>query len=604
MGASVSRDRSGSVPAVVDMAQHYMCDPGSDCGARLAGVWVSGRFVGCTARPAELAAALRAARRGGQLPRDMGVTRLADVAVEIRLHAGRMLKPLLPLGAGVTPVEQFLAKVKHTTWSRLIHAGVLETLDTREEGGMMVCPWHQEPGPRHTHRELFPAAYLGCVGATGAFLDGMSMVRGAYYGNQSAQGLGFDPRNYSWYRFPTKSYGLYYPQKPLVSTSYHLQSGADQRAPVVTNVCIAIMSLQGCEEDAILVNRGSADRGLFRGFMKDTKVVTTADRTPKCFAYDPAGADTLDPDTGLARVGAVLRKGDAYAGIGSAAGVRTRKHNHPLPAVVERVMVYNNQEGGFRTAKVLSRTQLPLHVGDKLTSRFAQKGVVSRLINPEDMPWVEGGLDAGGIDIIVNPCFLPSRMTVGQIAEHTFSFAACMLGLSHVDGTAFSGMMSTVWQQLKEKGFRSNKRWVRDACTGQRLGRVEIGIASYLRLNKLSHDKARVRTVGRRDQTTGQPVAGKGTGEKALRFGGMEMTSLQAWGAASTLDDACRGRSDGTTTRVCEACGNTHMHAKDAPCPLCGGKAVEVKTNVATVRMAQTAAAMNMDARFVTEKKT
>ena len=516
-GASVSRDRSGSIPAVVDMARHFMCDPGADCGARLAGVWISGQFVGCTARPAELAASLRAARRGGQLPRDMGVTRLFDVAVEIRLHSGRMLKPLLPLGEGVTPVESFLASVEHTTWSRLIHAGVLETLDTREEGGAMVCPYDQPSGPRHTHRELFPAAYLGCVAATTPNLDGEPMVRGAYYCNQAAQGLGYDPRNFSKTRLPVKSYGLYYPQKSLVSTSYHRHSGADQRAPVVSNVCIAVMSLQGCEEDAILVNRAAVERGLFRGFMKDTKTVTTADRVPKCFAYDPSGAGSLDPDTGLARVGTVLKKGDPYAGIASAAGVRTLKHNQPLDATVERVMLYNNAEGGFRTAKIVARTNLPLQVGDKLTSRYAQKGVVSRLLAAEEMPWVEGGLEAGGIDIIVNPCFLPSRMTVAQIAEHTFGFAAAVLGLNHVDGTAFSGMMSKVWRQLKAKGFRSNKRWVRDPCTGQRLGRVEIGIASYLRLNKLSSAKMRVRTDGKRDPITGQPVAGKGTGEKALR---------------------------------------------------------------------------------------
>ena len=82
------------------------------------------------------------------------------------------------------------------------------------------------------------------------------------------------------------------------------------------------------------------------------------------------------------------------------------------------------------------------------------------------------------------------------------------------------------------------------------------------------------------------------------------MTSLQAWGAAATLDDACRGRSDATTARVCENCGNIHMLDKEAQCRLCGGKAVEVQTNVATVRMAQTAAAMNMDTRFLTKKRT
>ena len=491
VGASVSRDRFACVPALADVMRHFLVASPEDYGARSAGVWVSGTFHGCTHTPRQLVAALRGARRSGQLPRDMGVSTHGDVAVCIRVHAGRMLKPLIPLHEA----RSFTTKeaLRQSTWSHLIHTGVIETVDACEEGCALVCPAQETPGPRHTHKELFETAALGCCAATIPFLDHEPSPRASYYTSQAQQAMGFDMRNFTANRMDTKSYGLWYRNARSCRPATSAPDGAESRAPVGVNPVVAIMSLQGCEEDAILVSQGCVDRGMFRGTQWDTKTVTTADRTKRVFAspartphddHDPA-VGHIDFDTGLAKVGSVLRTGDPYCALASSTGVRTQKYGGALPAEVERVMVFDNAEG-YRTAKIKLRTDRPLMVGDKLSSRFAQKGVVSRIIPEEDMPWLE---DGGRLDMIVNPCFLPSRMTVSQLMELQRGFAAAEMGLTHVDATAFAHSCASLVKDLRDKGFRSNAKWIRDPYSGQRYPEKVsfVGVGALERRLSLTH---------------------------------------------------------------------------------------------------------------------
>lgn len=596
VGASVSRRRFDSVPTLLDIVEDLLDNASEHFGARMGGVWISGRFVGNTACCAKVARVIRSARRQGQIPRDIGVSVYADVAVEIRVHSGRMLKPLVPI------LPNARQPPSNTTWSHLIHEGYLETLDVREESGAYVCAWDKPANSRHTHRELFPTASLGCVAATTPFPGHMPSPRLAYFTSQAQQAMGFDMRNFARNRMDTKTFGLHYPQRSLVSTSYQRSSGSEERAPVGVNVVVAIMALPGAQEDAIIISEAAVQRGLFRGFQCDTKLVTTADRSEKCFAspaaFEADSQTKLDFGTGLLPPRTEVKSGDAIAGLGSARGVKTVKYGNALPGKVQRVVVFGDAQG-HRVAKIKIRTDRPLVIGDKLSSRSAQKGVVSELRPEHEMPWLENG---GRIDMIVHPCFLPSRMTCSQIMEHVAGYAACELGLPYVDATAFAHSTASLIQNLRSKGFRSSAHWVRDPVTGERYpSRVEIGIAKYNRLNKFASDKMRVRTWGKRDLVTGQPVAGRGAGEKALRLGVMETTALQAHGGAQTLNDASRDRSDGVKTKVCGNCGNAHLHA-DSRCPMCDGEAVELQTTVATLRTLQVCDAMGVATKVHTSK--
>ena len=593
VGASVSRQRFSAVPALLDIIDSLLVASPTACGAKHGGVWISGRFVGNTVSCTDVARVIRGARREGQVPRDVGVSVYGDVAVEIRVHSGRMLKPLIPVVANASNFPT------STTWSHLIHGGFLETLDVREESGAYVCAWDKLAKPRHTHRELFPTASLGCVAATTPFPDHMPSPRVSYYTSQAQQAMGFDMRNYAPDRMDTKSFGLWYPQRSLVSTSYQRSSKDEERAPAGVNVVVAIMALPSTQEDAIKVSRGFLQRGGFRGTQWDTKTVTTADRVEKCFASPTVSETKLGADTGLLPPGTMVKTGEAFAGLASARGVKTVKHGNALPARVQRVVVFDDLHG-HRTAKIKLRTDRPLAVGDKLSSRSAQKGVVSEISAEHEMPWLENG---GRIDMIVHPCFLPSRMTCSQLMEHVAGYAACKLGMPHVDATAFAHSTASLIKSLRGQGFKTSKHWVRDPATGERYPhKIELGIAKYNRLNKFSSDKARIRTWGLRDAVTGQPVAGRGFGEKALRMGVMETTALQAHGGAQTLNDAIRYRSDGVTCDVCGKCGNTHLREKHAACPACGGAPVSVKTTMATLRMLQVCDAMGVGTKIDAEE--
>lgn len=610
LGASVSRDRFSCVGALHSCIEHLLCDATGPGGALTAatttGVWFSGQFRGLTRKPYEVAAALRKARREGQLPRDIGVslhgTKHNVVFVEVRHHAGRLLRPLIPLDAYRPPLPL------KTTWSQYIQEGFVEVIDAREESGAYVAAVETRATEEHTHREVFHAASLGACTATIPFLDHEPSPRAAYYTNQAQQSMGFDPRMYANRMSDSKIFQLYYPQKSLVNTSFEHSSGIENSAPQGVNVSVCVLSFQGCEEDAILLSRAAVERGLFLGAEYNVKTITTADRTKKCFAHpnatgnDPANPvnefaaikkehHALDTRSGIARVGERLQTGDAIAGIATDYGVRAVNHIAALPATVDRVLVHE-EPSGHRVAKVRLRTVRTLAVGDKIASRFSQKGIVGRLVDEEEMPWLEDG--SGRIDMIINPCYIPSRMTVGQPAEAMLGYALASLGMSRGDASAFAHNTISVVEGLKAKGFRSFSKWLRCPITGERLGRANIGLVKYNRLNKYASDKCRVRTEGARDLISNQPCAGRNPGERALRVGGMETTALAAHGAAKVLDDASRDRSDGCTTLVCRNCGNTHVPTKDARCALCNEPAVQIASTTATVRMMQICDAMNV----------
>lgn len=511
IACSVSRDRFNCVEALHSCIAHLLCDASGPKGALLAakatGVWFSGQFRGLTYKPYEVVAAMRKARRDGQLPRDIGVslhgTKDEVVFIEVRHHAGRLLRPLIPLDVYRVPLP------RNSTWSQYIQEGRLEVLDAREESGAYVAAVETQATDEHTHREVFHAASLGACTATIPFLDHEPSPRAAYYTNQAQQSMGYDPRVHANRMSDSKVFQLYYPQKSLVNTSFEHSSGIEKTAPQGVNVSVCVLSLQGCEEDAILVSRAAVERGLFLGAEFNVKEVKTADRVKKCFAHPNATGDdptkpvgefatikkehhALDVKSGIARVGERLQTGDAIAGIADDHGVRTVKHIAALPATVDRVVIHE-EESGHRVAKIRLRTVRSLDVGDKIASRFSQKGIVGRLVDEEEMPWLEDG--SGRIDMVINPCYIPSRMTVGQPMEAMLGYALASLGISRGDASAFAHSTLSVMDNLKSKKFKSFKKWLRCPITGERLGKVNIGLVKYNRLNKFASDKCRIRTV-------------------------------------------------------------------------------------------------------------
>ncbi len=229
---------------------------------------------------------------------------------------------------------------------------------------------------------------------------------------------------------------------------------------------------------------------------------------------------------------------------------RVRKGDELPPGVIKLVKVY--------IAK-----KRKISVGDKMAGRHGNKGVVSRIVPIEDMPYLEDGTP---VDIVLNPLGVPSRMNVGQILETHLGWAAEKLGL-HVQTPVFDGANeSDIQALLKRAGLPEEGRSkLFDGKTGEAFDqRVTVGIIYMLKLAHLVDDKIHARSIGPYSLITQQPLGGKAQ-FGGQRFGEMEVWALEAYGAAYTLQELLTVKSDDVSgrTKIYEAI----VKGKNAPEP-------------------------------------
>ena len=189
-----------------------------------------------------------------------------------------------------------------------------------------------------------------------------------------------------------------------------------------------------------------------------------------------------------------------------------------------------------------------ISVGDKMAGRHGNKGVVSRILPSEDMPYLEDGTP---LDIVLNPLGVPSRMNIGQLLEVHLGMAAKKAGYK-VATPVFDGADEHDIQEiLEEYGIQSNgKSVVYDGRTGERFDNdVTVGVMYYLKLHHLVDDKIHARAIGPYSLVTQQPLGGKAQ-FGGQRFGEMEVWALQAYGAAYTLREILTVKSDDVQGRT------------------------------------------------------
>jgi len=206
-----------------------------------------------------------------------------------------------------------------------------------------------------------------------------------------------------------------------------------------------------------------------------------------------------------------------------------------LPAgVLKRVVVY-------------VATKRKLQVGDKMAGRHGNKGIVSRIMPEEDMPFLE---DGRSVDVVLNPLGVPSRMNVGQLLETHLGWAAKLLGI-YCETPVFNGATEAeIRALLKEAGLpEDGKTVVFDGYTGLPLEqKVTVGYIYMLKLNHLVDEKIHARSIGPYSLVTQQPLGGKAH-FGGQRFGEMEVWALEAYGAAYTLQEMLTVKSDDVTGR-------------------------------------------------------
>ncbi|MBR3263854.1 DNA-directed RNA polymerase subunit beta, partial [Candidatus Saccharibacteria bacterium] len=192
--------------------------------------------------------------------------------------------------------------------------------------------------------------------------------------------------------------------------------------------------------------------------------------------------------------------------------------------------------------KIFVAEMRKIGVGDKLSGRHGNKGVVSRVLPVEDMPFMEDGTP---IDVILSPMGVPSRMNLGQLFEIHLGMAARALGYK-VATPSFNGVSDeTISDELEKAGFsRDGRVQLYDGLTGEPFEeRTSVGVMHMLKLHHMVDDKIHARSTGPYTMVTQQPLGGKAQ-NGGQRFGEMEVWALEAYGAATTLQEMLTIKSD------------------------------------------------------------
>lgn len=206
------------------------------------------------------------------------------------------------------------------------------------------------------------------------------------------------------------------------------------------------------------------------------------------------------------------------------------------------------QSGVNMLVRVYIAQKRKIKVGDKMAGRHGNKGVVSRVVPVEDMPYLPDGTP---VDIMLNPLGVPSRMNIGQVMELHLGMAARNLGI-HIATPVFDGATSEdLWDTVNEAGMASDAKTVLyDGRTGEPFdNRVSVGVMYMIKLHHMVDDKLHARSVGPYSLVTQQPLGGKAQ-FGGQRFGEMEVWALEAYGASNVLQEILTYKSDDVTGRL------------------------------------------------------
>ena len=204
--------------------------------------------------------------------------------------------------------------------------------------------------------------------------------------------------------------------------------------------------------------------------------------------------------------------------------------------------------GVNQVVRVYIAQKRKISVGDKMAGRHGNKGVVSRILPREDMPYLPDGTP---LDIVLNPLGVPSRMNIGQVLEVHLGYAAQALGWKVATPTFNGANETTIRETLRQAGLREDGKSVMyDGRTGEKFDNdVTVGWVYFLKLHHLVDDKIHARSTGPYSLVTQQPLGGKAQ-FGGQRFGEMEVWALEAYGAAYTLQEILTVKSDDVTGRV------------------------------------------------------
>ena len=555
-------------------------------------VFVDGLIAGYVREGDKMAQELIRMRRGGEISSEVNVAysppRSEGGRSELYVNCdqGRVRRPVIIL-EGTKPklTREHVEAIQRgeMRWEDLVERGVVEYLDADEEEDALIAPSPGRINERTTHVEIAPYTILGIAASLIPYPEHNQSPRNAYESAMAKQALGVFSVNYA-NRVDSRGHILHYPQVPVVRTKPMDIIKYDTR-PAGQNCVLAVLCYQGYNmEDAIIINKSSVDRGLFRstfyrvyegecrqylGGLRDKFEIPEAgirgyrgDRYYRLLEEDGiispesevTGNTVLIGRTSPPRFLEEYREFEVKGPTkrDSSVGMRPSEEG-----IIDAVFLSESIEGN-RLVKVRVRdTRIP-ELGDKFASRHGQKGVIGILIPQENMPFTEQGIIP---DVIINPHAIPSRMTIGQFVESVGGKVASLRG-EPVDGTAFSNEEpKALRDSLLELGFQHSGREVMyNGVDGRKLvADIFLGVVYYQKLHHMVSDKMHARARGQVQMLTRQPTEGRARGG-GLRFGEMERDCLIGHGASALLRDRLLEESDKYTAMVCETCGLLAYH--------------------------------------------
>jgi DNA-directed RNA polymerase subunit beta len=402
-----------------------------------------------------------------------------------------------------------------------------------------------------------------------------------------------DTDRYRLQKFNRSNQGTCYNQRPIVSVGDRVTKGEiladgpsmqDGELALGRNVLVAFMTWEGYNyEDAIIMSERLVKDDVYTSIhieeyeseARDTKL------GPEEITRDipNVGEDALKnlDERGIIRVGAEVSDGDLLVGKVTPKGVTelsaeerllhaifgekarevrdtSLRVPHGAGGIVLDVKIFNREDGDELPPGVnqLVRAYIvqkrKISEGDKMAGRHGNKGVISKILPEEDMPFMPDGTP---VDIMLNPLGVPSRMNIGQVFELHLGMAARALGI-HVATPVFDGAREEdVWETLEEAGMpRDAKTVLYDGRSGEPFdNRVSVGVSYMIKLAHMVDDKLHARSTGPYSLVTQQPLGGKAQ-FGGQRFGEMEVWALEAYGAAYTLQEILTVKSDDVVGRV------------------------------------------------------
>ena len=551
-------------------------------------VFVNGSWIGIAKNPNNLFKKLKFYKYSGIFNIYTSIVfNYKNKEIFICNDAGRLCRPLFKVKNNKLLIDEKTEEYidKNCDWDELclnhvLDESIVEYVDSAEQNSALIAikpsklKSNKDVYYNYTHCEIHPSTIFGILASCIPFPEHNQSPRNTYQCAMGKQAMGTYTTNFQ-HRMDKTAYVQTYTMRPLVDTRIMNIIKLNQ-IPSGSMVIVAIMTYTGYnQEDSIIFNEGSIERGLFSATIyhteKDEDKNIHGDEEIRCKADKArtkgvkfANYDKLN-ENGIIPENTKIENRDII--IGKVVPIKENR-NDPTKLIKykdfskiyrtsESCFVdknYINRNGdGYTFAKIRTRTYRIPSIGDKFSSRHGQKGTIGLIIPEKDMPFTAQGLKP---DIIINPHCIPSRMTMAQLKETLLGKVLLDLGLFG-DGTSFGEYpIKEICKNLEKLNYEKHgEEILYNGMTGEQLeSNIFIGPVFYQRLKHMTADKVHSRNIGPMVVLTRQPQEGRSR-DGGLRFGEMERDCMISHGAAGVVYDRTYSCSDKYEVYVCDLCG-------------------------------------------------